>query len=147
MQKSLEQQISDGVDLAKAGKALEVYSLLKGEFESGNVAAHSHYPLGWILYYALHQSGEKAFHERKVMLKQYLQLTLKKPHKLHSMILTEAIRLYTMAWQRIGRLDNHLGMIHPLKRCTWQKWPNLTAKQTQLSCRSRLPPHRLLNSL
>lgn len=93
-QKTLEQQISDGVDLAKAGKALEVYSLLKGEYEQGKIPLRSHYPFGWILYYALHQSGEKAFQERKVMLKHYLQLTLKKPHKLHSMILTEAIRLY-----------------------------------------------------
>lgn len=86
--------VSDGFEVAKGGDALNVYAAVKDIFDSGNLPAKSHYPFGWIIYYALHQSPDYEIENRKQMLATYLKLTVTKPHKLHSMILTEAVRLY-----------------------------------------------------
>ena len=90
----LAQYISDGVDRAKAGKALEVYNAVAPHIDNDTLPPKSHYPTGWIIYYALHQAADSAVDIRKRMLAKYLKLRVAKPHKLHSMILTEAIRLY-----------------------------------------------------
>lgn len=86
--------VSDGFEAAKAGNALNVYASVKDIYDSGTLPAKSHYPFGWIIYYALHQSPDFEIESRKRMLATYLKLSVTKPHKLHSMILTEAIRLY-----------------------------------------------------
>ena len=86
--------VSDGVDNAKAGRAVEMYQAIYPYFERGALSLKSHYAFGWIIYYALHQSGDAKYNERKEMLAAYLRLSVARPHKLHSMILTEAIRLY-----------------------------------------------------
>lgn len=86
--------ISDGVDAAKGGNAVEIYHSLAPYHDTGAIPAKSHYPFGWIIYYALHQSPDSAISPRKKMLARYLGLRLPLPHKLHSMVLTEAIRLY-----------------------------------------------------
>ena len=86
--------VSDGVDLAKAGKAAELYNQILPYFENSTLPVTSHYGFGWITYYAIHQSGDANFLQRKRMLATYMGLTLRRPHKLHSMILLEAIRLY-----------------------------------------------------
>ncbi|MDE6560056.1 MAG: hypothetical protein K2K75_01600 [Muribaculaceae bacterium] len=88
------QFVSDGFDRAKAGAAIEVYSSIVKNPELRELPKKSHYPLGWIIYYALHQSPVHAIQERKQLLAHYLRLDVTKPHKLHSMILTEAFRLY-----------------------------------------------------
>ncbi|MDE6648888.1 MAG: hypothetical protein K2K45_03055 [Muribaculaceae bacterium] len=88
------QFVSDGFDRAKAGNALEVYASVVQFHDDRALPLTSHYPFGWIIYYALHQSPAHAIRERKQMLARYLQLSVAKPHKLHSMILTEAFRLY-----------------------------------------------------
>ena len=88
------QFVSDGFDRAKAGYAVEVYSSIVNNPEMRELPRKSHYPMGWIIYYALHQSPEHAIQERKQLLAHYLRLDVAKPHKLHSMILTEAFRLY-----------------------------------------------------
>lgn len=90
----LAQYISDGVDHAKAGKALEIYTNIASHIDNNSLPPKSHYPTGWIIYYALHQAADSAIDLRKRMLAKYLRLRVAKPHKLHSMILTEAIRLY-----------------------------------------------------
>ena len=74
--------------------AVEVYGEVLPYAVHHSLHLKSHYPFGWIIYYALHQSEAQAIKERKLMLAQYLKLQVEKPHKLHSMILTEAIRLY-----------------------------------------------------
>lgn len=89
--------VSDGFEKAKEGNAAEVYSSVSRYHEDGSLPLKSHYPFGWIIYYALHQSPSSAIKERKLMLARYLKLQVEKPHKLHSMILTEAIRLYKEA--------------------------------------------------
>lgn len=95
MDKSIiERYISEGVDKAKAGDANAVYAAIADGIEFADIPTKSHYGLGWIIYYALHQSPDKEIVERKKMLVYYLNLRLTKPHKLHSMILTEAVRLY-----------------------------------------------------
>ena len=86
--------MSDGFDKAKGGSAAEVYALIMPYHENNSLPLKSHYPFGWIIYYALHQSPSYLIKERKQMLARYLRLQVEKPHKLHSMILTEAIRLY-----------------------------------------------------
>lgn len=86
--------VSDGFEKAKNGAAGEVYSAVAAIQDREQLPLKSHYPFGWIIYYALHQSPEYEIRERKNMLARYLGLSLAKPHKLHSMILTEAIRLY-----------------------------------------------------
>lgn len=86
--------ISNGVDAAKGGEALNVYNAVLPYHEAGRVAESSHYAFGWIIYYALHQAPKAEIEGRKRMLAQYLKLHTPRPHKLHSMILTEAIRLY-----------------------------------------------------
>ncbi|MDE6718192.1 MAG: hypothetical protein K2J70_08385 [Muribaculaceae bacterium] len=86
--------ISDGFERAKKGEALLVYSEVAKIQDVGKLPKKSHYPFGWIIYYALHQGHSRSVIYRKKMLMRYLNLSLRKPHKLHSMILTEAIRLY-----------------------------------------------------
>ncbi|MDE5585747.1 MAG: hypothetical protein K2I92_05310 [Muribaculaceae bacterium] len=86
--------VSDGFDKAKAGGAVEMYSSIVNHPEMRVLPRNSHYPFGWIIYYALHQSPAHAIKERKQLLAHYLRLEVTKPHKLHSMILTEAFRLY-----------------------------------------------------
>lgn len=86
--------VSDGFDKAKQGQALEMYSSILPYAAAGQLPLKSHYPFGWIIYYALHQSPDHDILIRKKMLAVYLKLRVVKPHKLHSMILTEAIRLY-----------------------------------------------------
>ncbi len=86
--------VSDGFDRAKAGAAVEVYASIVNHPDMQVLPRKSQYPFGWIIYYALHQSAEHAIRERKQLLAHYLRLDVMKPHKLHSMILTEAFRLY-----------------------------------------------------
>lgn len=86
--------VSDGFEKAKGGDALAIYAAVTNYHDSGILPEKSHYAFGWIIYYALHQSIEKDIGARKEMLARYFRLKLTVPHKLHSMILTEAIRLY-----------------------------------------------------
>lgn len=86
--------VSDGFDRAKAGEALETYNSIVEHPDMRVLPQKSHYPMGWIIYYALHQSPAHAIQKRKELLAHYLRLNVAKPHKLHSMILTEAFRLY-----------------------------------------------------
>lgn len=90
----LIQFVSDGVDRAKANEAAQVYATVCPYYDQGQLPLRSHYAFGWIIYYALHQGGAYDIAARKQMLARYLNLSVTRPHKLHSMILTEAIRLY-----------------------------------------------------
>lgn len=89
--------ISQGFDAAKAGNAIAIYSEALPHFNNGVMPTKSHYAFGWIIYYALHQHADNEIAERKRLLANYLKLRVAKPHKLHSMILLEAIRLYRNA--------------------------------------------------
>ena len=86
--------ISDGFEKAKRGDAINVYNKVARYEEMNAIPLKSHYPYGWIIYYALLQSPDNEIQSRKKMLAHYFQLQLTVPHKLHSMILTQAIRLY-----------------------------------------------------
>lgn len=89
--------ISDGFEKAKSGDAINIYNKVARFEEINTIPLKSHYPYGWIIYYALHQSSDNEIQSRKKMLARYFQLQLTVPHKLHSMILTQAIRLYKNA--------------------------------------------------
>lgn len=99
--------VSDGFDRAKGGEAKAIYRKVLEIFQAGELPLRSHYAFGWIAYYALHQSLTHEIEERKRILAIYLKLSVTRPHKLHSMILTEAIRLYKdardMAYVAKGR--------------------------------------------
>lgn len=84
--------ISDGVDKAKEGAAREVYDAVHAAASS--IPPRSHYAFGWIIYYTLHQAPASEIQLRKKLLAEYLALSTPRPHKLHSMILLEAMRLY-----------------------------------------------------
>lgn len=90
----LIQFVSDGFEKAKGGDAVNIYRQICPTQDDGTLPLKSHYAFGWIIYYALHQSPDKAIDDRKHMLGRYLKLSITVPHKLHSMILTEAVRLY-----------------------------------------------------
>lgn len=90
----LAKMISDGFEVAKRGDALRLYNQLSPHHDEGLIDPRSHYAFGWIIYYALHQSHDRDIDRRKHMLARYLKLQTPRPHKLHSMILTEAVRLY-----------------------------------------------------
>lgn len=98
--------VSDGFERAKAGAAVEVYASVAPYYTEGKLPLKSHYPFGWIIYYALHQSPATAIKERKQLLARYLELQTERPHKLHSMILTEAIRLYKDAAEAASPFKN-----------------------------------------
>ena len=86
--------VSDGFERAKAGNAAEVYAQVTDFHNRGMLERRSHYAYGWIIYYALHQAPAYEIEQRKHMLARYLNLETPRPHKLHSMILTQAIRLH-----------------------------------------------------
>lgn len=90
----LAKLVSDGFDKAKQGDAIATYLSFLPHLKDGSLPEKSHYPFGWIIYYALHQSPDNDVEPRKHMLANYLKLKVTVPHKLHSMILTQAIRLY-----------------------------------------------------
>lgn len=90
----LIQYVSNGFDIAKAGQANSVYDSVAPWHDRGELPLKSHYPFGWIIYYALHQSKDHDIDRRKQMLMRYLKLRSERPHKLHSMILVETIDLY-----------------------------------------------------
>ena len=89
--------VSDGFEKAKAGDAIAVYQQVAPFHDDNSLHYRSHYPFGWIIYYALHQSPDHEIEARKHMLARYLKLKVMVPHKLHSMILTQAVRLYRNA--------------------------------------------------
>lgn len=97
MEEKLAQYVSDGFVTAKNGDAITVYNNVAPYLEIGQLPAKSHYAFGWVIYYALHQQKDSEIALRKKMLANYLKLSLTKPHKLHSMVLTEAMRLYKNA--------------------------------------------------
>ncbi len=90
----IARMVSEGFDRAKGGDALQVYGAVCPHHDAGTLPLKSHYAFGWIIYYAMHQSGDRDVRARKEMLARYLRLRTPRPHKLHSMVLQEAIRLY-----------------------------------------------------
>ena len=89
----LIKQVSAGFEAAKGGEAIATYNRFLPLFADGTLPLKSHYAFGWITYYALHQSAATDIDGRKHMLATYLKLSTPRPHKLHSMILGEAVRL------------------------------------------------------
>ncbi len=92
--------VSAGFERAKAGEALKVCGELEPILQQTPLPHNCHYAYAWILYYALHQSAQSDITPRKQMLARYFRLEVTRPHKLHSMILTEAIRLYRDAREK-----------------------------------------------
>lgn len=118
--------VSDGFDRAKAGEAVETYNAIIHHPDMRELPQKSHYPMGWIIYYAMHQSPAHAIQERKQMLGHYLRLNVMKPHKLHSMILNEAFRLYKdAAAASLSRLKGNFNPVTDSTRFSIVKFADL----------------------
>lgn len=57
--------ISDGFEKAKSGDAINIYNKVARFEEINTIPLKSHYPYGWIIYYALHQSSDNEIQSRK----------------------------------------------------------------------------------
>ena len=71
--------VSDGFDRAKGGAAIETYNSIVHHNDMRVLPQKCHYPMGWIIYYALHQSPAHAIQERKQLLAHYLRLNVTEP--------------------------------------------------------------------
>lgn len=118
--------VSDGFVAAKAGDAIIVYNKVAVFHDNGQLPLKSHYAFGWIIYYALHQTADSSIIERKRLLARYLKLQLEKPHKLHSMVLTEAMRLYKNAREvAFGKRQEEVEKFSIVKFCSLWDLANL----------------------
>lgn len=94
------QELKDALEKAKRGDRIyQEYQYFLSLFKAGDLDATLFLDFGWLIYYALKQtfSDEQihidSVHIRKEMLSNYLALELQKPSMLHSLILTEAIKV------------------------------------------------------
>ncbi|MDE6637097.1 MAG: hypothetical protein K2K32_02535 [Muribaculaceae bacterium] len=106
---------------------METYNAIVHHPDMRELPQKSHYPMGWIIYYALHQSPTHAIQERKQLLAHYLRLNVTKPHKLHSMILNEAFRLYKDAAtaSSLSRLKENFNPVTDSSRFSIVKFADL----------------------
>lgn len=83
-------------DMAKnEKKGEEAYRIVSKYYDNGSLPDDEKRTYGWIIYYALSQDTNISAHtfERKRRLMRYFNLELEKPSLLHSLILSEAVRL------------------------------------------------------
>jgi len=82
-----------GEDSKEKGKAMAAYTLMANYYDSGELDSSFYTDFGWIIYRALHEDNSDDVVRRKKMLNKYLQLKLESPSLLHSLILTEAVKI------------------------------------------------------
>ena len=88
------QEIKDAVANAKSGAdAISSHQQATVWYNENQLDSQLYPDFGWLTYYALKQTSLSESHKRKVLLNIYLQLDLPKPSILHSLILSEAIKV------------------------------------------------------
>ena len=88
------QEISTAVDGAKnGGDARAAHRLVSGWYNAGELDPSLYPQFGWLTYYALKQTNLNDTQARKLLLNQYIKLDLPKPSVLHSLILSEAVKV------------------------------------------------------
>lgn len=82
---------------AKAGNGEGAYATISAIYNDGRLPDDQRNAYGWIIYYSLKQQPdndlERLIVERKHRLMQYIELELPMPALLHSLILSEAVRI------------------------------------------------------
>lgn len=87
-------EVKEAVLQAKSGtKVTEEYSAILQSFNSSELDKSLYPDFGWLIYYVLKNTPLNDAHRRKSLLNQYLKLGLPSPSLLHSLILTEAIKV------------------------------------------------------
>lgn len=87
IKQAVEQVKSDG------GDADTLYRRFLGLYESNELDPSLYAELGWLIYYALKYTSLADARTRKEMLNDYLKLGLSKQSILHSLILSEAVKV------------------------------------------------------
>ena len=86
--------IKDLTEKAKAGENVYTeYKAIEELFKNNKLDETLYLDFGWLVYYVLKHTPLTDAHIRKVLLSNYLKLNLPKPSVLHSLILTEAIKV------------------------------------------------------
>lgn len=75
------------------GRAMSAYEKLNGLYDRGELEPSFYADFGWVIYRALHEDTSDNVLRRKKMLHKYLQLNLEQPSLLHSLILSEAVKI------------------------------------------------------
>lgn len=82
---------------AKAGNGEGAYAIVSSIYNDGRLPDDQTNAYGWIIYYSLKQQSdndvERLVVERKRRLMRYIELGLPSPSLLHSLILSEAVRI------------------------------------------------------
>lgn len=82
---------------AKAGNGEDTYTTVSAIYNDGRLPDDQKSAYGWIIYYSLKQQSdndvERLVVERKHRLMRYIELGLPSPALLHSLILSEAVRI------------------------------------------------------
>lgn len=88
------QEVKDAVSKAKnGGDAVRLYQQIIRIYNDGQLDLSLYSDFGWLTYYALKHTLLNDAYNRKLMLNQYLKLDLPKPSVLHSLILSEAVKV------------------------------------------------------
>lgn len=91
---ALRKELQIGIETAKQGRyAGELYDRLSTMFRERSLDPSLHKDFGWFLYYHLRNTPLNSVLQRKRTLLLYFKLNLESPSLLHSMILSEAIKL------------------------------------------------------
>lgn len=86
-------EINDALSRAKVGENISAsYSDIVQAYNSSSLDQSLFPDFGWMIYYVLKTTPLNNGYKRKLLLHQYLKLTLPKPSLLHSRILSEAIK-------------------------------------------------------
>lgn len=87
-------EIREAVNNVKeSGNAIAIYNNFASIYESGELHESLYGELGWLVYYALKNTPLSNADDRKKLLNTYLKLNLERPSVLHSLILSEAIKV------------------------------------------------------
>lgn len=87
-------EIKSAVDNAKNGAdVISLHRQISNLYDNGEVAPQLYADFGWLTYYALKRTSLSEVRNRKNLLYLYLKLNLQKPSILHSLILSEAVKI------------------------------------------------------
>lgn len=87
-------EIKTAVENAKnGGDAISSHKQISILYNNGELDKQLYEDFGWLTYYALKQTNISDVGNMKILLNLYLQLNLPKPSMLHSLILSEAVKI------------------------------------------------------
>lgn len=88
------QELKEALERVKAGAdPIQYYNEFTGYLNSQNLDESLLNDYGWLIYYTLKRTPLNDAYNRKTKLAQYLKLNLERPSILHSLILSEAVKV------------------------------------------------------